>query len=70
PPNLWGLWDAIRCPTLVLRGAQSDLLSADTAAQMAVRGPKPAIIEFEGVGHAPALLSVEQIAPVVRFLAG
>ncbi|HEX9300921.1 MAG TPA: alpha/beta hydrolase [Casimicrobiaceae bacterium] len=70
PPNLWGLWDAIRCPTLVLRGAQSDLLSAGTAAQMAVRGPKPAIVEFEGVGHAPALLSVEQIAPVVRFLAG
>ncbi len=70
PPNLWGLWDAIRCPTLVLRGAQSDLLSAGTAAQMAARGPKPAIIEFEGVGHAPALLSVEQIAPVVRFLAG
>ena len=70
PPNLWGLWDAIRCPTLVLRGAQSDLLSAGTAAQMAARGPKPAIVEFEGVGHAPALLSVEQIAPVVRFLAG
>lgn len=68
PPNLWGLWDAIRCPTLVLRGAQSDLLSAATAAQMAARGPKPAVIEFEGIGHAPALLSADQIDPVVRFL--
>ena len=42
PTDLWGVWDAIRCPTLVLRGAQSDLLSAATAAQMAARGPKPA----------------------------
>ena len=69
PPDLWGLWDAIRCPTLVLRGAQSDLLSAATAAQMATRGPRPAVIEFEGVGHAPALLAADQIDPVVRFLA-
>jgi pimeloyl-ACP methyl ester carboxylesterase len=68
PPDLWGLWDAIRCPTLVLRGAQSDLLSAATAAQMAARGPQPAVIEFDGVGHAPMLLSEDQIDPVVRFL--
>lgn len=68
PPDLWELWDAIRCPTLVLRGAQSDLLSAATAAQMAARGPQPAVIEFAGVGHAPMLLSEDQIDPVVRFL--
>jgi pimeloyl-ACP methyl ester carboxylesterase len=68
PPDLWGLWDAIRCPTLVLRGAQSDLLSAATAAQMAARGPHPAVIEFDGIGHAPMLLSDDQIDPVVRFL--
>ena len=68
PPDLWELWDAIRCPTLVLRGAQSDLLSAATAAQMAARGPHPAVIEFDGIGHAPMLLSDDQIDPVVRFL--
>lgn len=68
PPDLWGVWDAIRCPTLVLRGAQSDLLSATTAAAMAARGPKPAIVEFAGVGHAPMLLEEAQIAPVVAFL--
>jgi pimeloyl-ACP methyl ester carboxylesterase len=68
PPDLWGLWDAIRCPTLVLRGAESDLLSAATAAQMAARGPKPALVEFGGVGHAPSLLSRDQIDPVVAFL--
>ena len=70
PPDLWGLWDAIRCPTLVLRGKESDLLSAATAAQMSARGPKPAIVEFAGVGHAPMLLSANQIDPVVRFLCG
>jgi len=68
PVDLWMLWDAIRCPTLVLRGKDSDLLSAPTAAAMATRGPKPAIIEFAEVGHAPTLLSLDQIDPVVRFL--
>ena len=68
PANLWPLWDAIHCPTLLLRGAQSDLLSAATAAEMGTRGPKPAVIEFAGVGHAPMLLSSEQIEPVLTFL--
>jgi pimeloyl-ACP methyl ester carboxylesterase len=68
PPDLWPLWDAIRCPTLVLRGKESDLLSAETAAAMTARGPRPTLIEFAGVGHAPMLLSTEQIAPVVGFL--
>ena len=67
PPDLWGLWDAIRASTLVLRGAQSDLLSAATAAEMVARGPRPALVEFPGVGHAPMLLSAEQIEPVLRF---
>jgi len=68
PPDLWGVWDLIRCPVLVLRGAQSDLLSPATAAQMAARGPRPALVEFADVGHAPMLLSSEQIDPVARFL--
>jgi len=70
PPDLWPLWDAIRCPTLVLRGKESDLLSSATAAKMVERGPKPEVIEFAGVGHAPMLLTDDQIAPVVRFLHG
>jgi pimeloyl-ACP methyl ester carboxylesterase len=68
PPDLWRLWDAIRASTLVLRGAQSDLLSAATAAEMVARGPRPALVEFPGVGHAPMLLSAEQIEPVLRFI--
>lgn len=69
PTDLWGIWDAIRCPTLLLRGAQSDLLSAATAAAMRERGPKPSFVEFAGVGHAPMFLTSEQIAPVADFLA-
>src|SRR4030095_510852 len=70
PPNLWALWDAIHCPTLVLHGRDSDLLSSRTAAEMARRGPKPTVIDFAGVGHAPTLLSRDQIDPVVEFLRG
>jgi len=70
PIDLWPLWDAIRCPTFVLRGAQSDLFSHATAQAMAGRGPRPRIIEFAGVGHAPMLQSEEQILPVVEFLTG
>lgn len=70
PPDLWPLWDAVRCPTLLLRGAVSDLLSAATARQMSERGPKAQLVEYPGVGHAPMLLSREQCEPVLRFLRG
>jgi pimeloyl-ACP methyl ester carboxylesterase len=66
--DIWPLWDAISCPTLVLRGAESDLLAPATAAAMRTRGPKPPLIEFAGVGHAPMLLDAAQIAPVADFL--
>ena len=65
---LWPLYDAVRCPTLVLRGAHSDLLSRDTAAEMARRGPKARVVEIPGVGHAPSLLHADQIAIVRDFL--
>jgi pimeloyl-ACP methyl ester carboxylesterase len=68
PPDLWGLWDAIACPTLLLRGAASDLLTAATARAMTERGPRPRLVEFAGVGHAPMLLSPDQVAPVLAFL--
>ena len=67
-PSMWPLWDAIACPVLAVRGAQSDLLSRDTLAQMAARGPRAQTIEIEGVGHAPTLMTDEQVAPVRAFL--
>lgn len=68
PPDLWPQWDAIGCPTLVLRGADSDLLSGATARAMTERGPRARVIEFPGVGHAPMLLERTQYEPVVQFL--
>jgi pimeloyl-ACP methyl ester carboxylesterase len=65
--DLWTVWDRIAVPTLVLRGARSDLLGADTAAEMSRRGPCAEVIAFADVGHAPALMSRDQIAPVVAF---
>jgi pimeloyl-ACP methyl ester carboxylesterase len=68
--GLWAAFDAIRCPTLLLRGEQSDLLSRETAEQMAARGPKPKLVEIAGVGHAPTLMHDEQVAVVRDFLIG
>ena len=68
PPALWSAWDAIKCPTLVVRGAQSDLLREATAREMAARGPRPRVLEFAGIGHAPMLLTPDQVDPVVGFV--
>lgn len=65
---LWQMWDAVRCPTLVLRGSQSDLLLRDTALEMTRRGPRAQLREIDGVGHAPALMNAEQIGMVRDFL--
>jgi pimeloyl-ACP methyl ester carboxylesterase len=66
--ELWPLYDAIRCPTLVIRGAESDLLSKKTTREMARRGPKARVVEIAGVGHAPTLLHSDQISIVRDFL--
>jgi len=66
--SVWSYWDAIRCPTLVLRGAESDLLLPSTVREMARRGPRAAVVEFSGCGHAPALMDQEQIGAVVGWL--
>ena len=65
---LWKAYDAVSCPTLLLRGADSDLLTADTAAAMTQRGPKAELHEFTNVGHAPTLIAPEQVAVVREFL--
>jgi pimeloyl-ACP methyl ester carboxylesterase len=65
---LWQTFDAVRCPTLLIRGAQSDLLSRDTAREMGNRGPRARLVEFAGVGHAPMLVQSEQIKTVREFL--
>jgi pimeloyl-ACP methyl ester carboxylesterase len=66
--DLWPLYEQIQCPTLVIRGAQSDLLTSETWQKMATCGPKAKLAEIEGVGHAPMFQSAEQIAVVRDFL--
>ena len=67
--DLWALWDRIDCPVLVLRGADSDLLLPETAAEMARRGPRAKVIGVPGCGHAPALLEPAQINAIRDWLA-
>jgi pimeloyl-ACP methyl ester carboxylesterase len=66
--QLWHLYDAVRCPTLLIRGEHSDVVSVQTAAEMARRGPKAKVAQIPGVGHAPTLLHADQIAIVRDFL--
>ncbi len=66
--ELWPVWDQVRCPVLVLRGVESDLLLAATAAEMKTRGPKAEVVEIDGTGHAPALMAKDQIEVVRAWL--
>ena len=67
--EIWPVYDAIACPTLLIRGADSLLLSADTAQAMAERGPKAKLVTFAGAGHAPALMADDQIEAIAGWLA-
>jgi pimeloyl-ACP methyl ester carboxylesterase len=67
--DLWALWEKIACPVLVLRGANSDVLTAATAKEMQKRGPKAKVIDCAGAGHAPGLVTEDQIAAIRDWLA-
>ena len=65
---LWQMYDAIAARTLLVRGAESDLLSRETALAMTQRGPRAELVEFAGVGHAPTFIAPDQVDAVARFL--
>ena len=67
---LWQLYDAIRAQTLLVRGAQSDLITENTARLMQTRGPLAQWIDLEGVGHAPTFVAHDQVAIARNFLLG
>lgn len=70
PEVMWALYDALATrPLLVLRGAHSDILSADVAARMAARAPSAELVTVPGVGHAPTLDEDESLAAIQRLLA-
>ncbi|MDP1957392.1 MAG: alpha/beta hydrolase, partial [Rhodocyclaceae bacterium] len=62
------LYDAIRCPTLIIRGENSDLLTRATVAAMQERGPRALAVEIPNVGHAPMFMDDAQLAVVSEFL--
>ena len=64
-----GVYERIGCPTLLLRGAQSELLSEAAALEMTRSGPCAQLVQFEGVGHAPTLVAADQVEAVRLFLA-
>lgn len=68
PVSLWPLWPMIQAPVLLLRGGLSDILTAETAAEMVEKKPGTKLVEFAGVGHAPMLMNAEQISAVRDWL--
>ena len=66
--ELWSVWEQVRCPVLVLRGKDSEVLLAETARRMLDRKERTELVEFTGIGHAPALMSPDQIEPIRAFL--
>lgn len=70
--DMWAQYDAIDVPMLVMRGAQSDLVSAQTIDDMHTRGPGAKGLlrseEIASCGHAPALNTAAQIQSVLSFL--
>lgn len=68
--TMWQIYDGVAAETLLVRGADSDLLSSETAQQMTRRGPKARLVEFAGVGHAPTLVAGDQVQAVTAFLLG
>nr|WP_319565963.1 alpha/beta hydrolase [uncultured Rhodoferax sp.] len=65
---LWHAYDQITAQTLLTRGADSDLLSPQTARAMTERGPQARLLEFAGVGHAPTFVADYQVQAVMSFL--
>lgn len=64
----WAAYDRIACPTLLLRGKTSDVLTAETAEAMTQRGPRARLVEIDGCGHAPTLNTPLQQELIADFL--
>ncbi|MCB1418137.1 MAG: alpha/beta hydrolase [Notoacmeibacter sp.] len=66
--DCWPQWDAVEATTLLLRGEESDVLPVSVAGEMMRRGPRPELVEYAGVGHAPTLATSDEIAKLRAFL--
>jgi pimeloyl-ACP methyl ester carboxylesterase len=69
-PTMWPQFDAlVHVPVMVLRGASSDILSAETVTSMRARRPDLEVVEIPNAGHAPQLRDAAEIEPVAAFIA-
>lgn len=68
PPDLWPMFDAIRAPILAIRGANSDLLTADTLAEMAARRLTLDHVTIANRGHVPFLDEPDALDAIDAFL--
>jgi pimeloyl-ACP methyl ester carboxylesterase len=68
PRDTWADWAAIRCPLMVVRGADSPLLKAESVTRMAEAQPGLVSLEVPGCGHAPMLDRRSQVRPIADFL--
>lgn len=66
--DLWSVWSGVQCPVLVIRGERSDVLTAEVAERMAASGPRVRLEVRPGIGHAPSLMSEDQIALISDWL--
>lgn len=65
--DLWGLWQAIDIPQLLIWGDQSDVLQAETVARMQ-KNNQLSLQRINGVPHAPSLMQTEQIEAIQKWL--
>ncbi|WP_051234249.1 alpha/beta fold hydrolase [Halomonas halocynthiae] len=70
PRDNWADWQAIHCPLMLLRGANSSLLDRQTAEQMQAMQPAMLSLEAEGCGHAPMLDRTSQVEALRQFIEG
>jgi len=67
-PNLWPALEQLSCPTLIVWGTDSDVLSETQARRMVQTLPKGELLAIPGVGHAPSLAEPTSLAGLERFL--
>jgi pimeloyl-ACP methyl ester carboxylesterase len=65
--DLWVPYARIACPTLIVRGADSDILDRATASRMCKVLRHAKVVEVPGVGHAPSLTEVESLGAIREF---
>ncbi len=68
--GLWPFWNAVACPTLMIRGAKSIILPQDLLDQMSTCGPGPSmtLATFDDCGHVPSLTAPEHISAIEQWL--